>query len=368
MLCYEYPPIGGGGARVVDGLTKAICTEDHELHLVTMSFRNLPSYEKKDNFHIHRVKCLRFRESICTPPEMITYIISGFFYAVKLNKRHKFDLNHTHFVFPDGILAFLLYKFIGLKYIITAHGSDIPGYNPNRFKFIHKLLHPIWKKIVRLSQLMIFPSNNLFELYRKVEKTKPGIIIPNGISLDKFSHSKVKQNKILVVSRMFERKGIQYVLKALEGLNHSYGINIVGDGPYLNFLKKIANDLKVDINFLGFVDNDSEELKSLYEESNIFIFTSESENFPIVLLEAMVAGMAIITTKGTGCEEVVGDAAILVEPRNPVEIKNAIQKLLDDPILIDNLQKAARKRVENLFSWESIAKKYLEIYSSSFHK
>lgn len=367
MLCYEFPPIGGGGAKVVDGLTKAFGHVNHEIHLITMGFKNLPSYERRNNFHIHRVKCLRFNESICTPPEMFTYIVSGFFYAIKLKRQHNFELNHTHFIFPDGIIAFLLYKIIGLKYIVTAHGSDVPGYNPNRFKLFHKILHPIWKTIVASSRLMIFPSNNLFQLFQKVESKKAGIIIPNGISLEKFSPSLEKKNKILVVSRMFERKGVQYVLKALEGLNHNYGINIVGDGPYLNFLKKIANELKVDINFLGFIDNDSEELKSLFEESKIFIFTSESENFPIVLLEAMVAGMAIITTKGTGCEEVVGDAAILVEPRNPEEIKIALQKLLDDPMLISNLQKAARRRVEDLFSWESTANKYLEVYNNIFH-
>lgn len=364
MLCYEYPPIGGGGAKVVDGLTKALSHEDNEIHLITMGFKSLPSYERRNNFHIHRVNCLRLKESICTPPEMLTYIVSGFFYAVKLNRQHKFDLNHTHFIFPDGILAYLLNKIIGLKYIITAHGSDVPGYNPNRFKLFHNILRPLWKKIVISSRLMIFPSKSLLELFRKIEREKPGIIIPNGINLNKFSPLKEKQDKILVVSRMFERKGVQYILKALEGLNNHYAINIVGDGPYLRYLKKTAEELSVDINFLGFIDNDSAELKSLFEESKIFIFTSESENFPIVLLEAMVAGMAIITTKGTGCEEVVGDTAILVEPRSPEEIKSALQKLLDDPELIVKLQKAVRKRVEELFSWESVAKKYSEIYSS----
>lgn len=364
MLCYEFPPIGGGGAKVVDGLTKALSTTNHEIHLVTMRYRGLPPYEVRKNLHIHRVKCVRLSQSICTFPEMITYVISGFFYTLKLNKHHKFELNHTHFIFPDGILAFLLNKIIGLKYIITAHGSDVPGYNPNRFKIFHKILRPLWKKIVNSSQQMIFPSNNLFKLFQKIENKKTGIIIPNGISLEKFSPTVSKQNKILVVSRIFERKGIQYVLKALEGLNHNYAINIVGDGPYLNFLKKIANELKIDIMFLGFIDNDSVELKSLFEESKIFIFTSESENFPIVLLEAMVAGMAIITTKGTGCEEVVGDAAILVEPKNAEEIKQALKKLLSNPELCSNLQQASRRRVEEFFSWDSVAKKYTDIYSS----
>lgn len=50
----------------------------------------------------------------------------------------------------------------------------------------------------------------------------------------------------------------------------------------------------------------------MYETSKIFVFTSGAENFPIVLLEAMASGLAIITTEGAGCSEVVGDAALLV--------------------------------------------------------
>lgn len=364
MLCYEFPPIGGGGAKVVDGLSKALNDEENEFHLVTMGFRNLPTYEKRGNFHIHRVKCIRLRQFICTVPEMLTYVISGLIFAYKLNRTHKFDLNHTHFIFPDGIIALILNKLVGLKYVITAHGSDVPGYNPNRFKLSHKNLRFLWKKIVSSAQQVIFPSNNLYELFRKVEDKITGVIIPNGISLEKFSPSKEKQNKILVVSRIFERKGIQYILKALEGLEHNYEINIVGDGPYLKFLMKFAGELGVNINFCGFMDNESEELKILFEESKIFILVSESENFPIVLLEAMVSGMGIITTKGTGCEEVVGDAAILVEAKNPQEIRSALQKLLEDPVLLANLQTAARRRVEELFSWQSVAKKYLELYKS----
>jgi glycosyltransferase involved in cell wall biosynthesis len=161
---------------------------------------------------------------------------------------------------------------------------------------------------------------------------------------------------------MFERKGVQYILKALVGLEHDYIINIVGEGPYLDSLKRLAIESKLDVKFLGFIDNHSDQLKKLFEESMIFIFTSESENFPIVLLEAMVEGMAIITTKDTGCKEVVGEAAILVDSKDPEDIRRSLIELLNNPQLVICLQQAARKRVVELFSWHSVADQYSKLY------
>ena len=110
---------------------------------------------------------------------------------------------------------------------------------------------------------------------------------------------------------MFKRKGIQHFFNAVEGLSLDYEIHIVGDGPYLDELKGMAKVLTTPIIFHGFLKNKSKEFVNLMESSRIFVFPSESENFPVVLLEAMDAGMGIITTKDTGCEEVVGNAALL---------------------------------------------------------
>jgi glycosyltransferase involved in cell wall biosynthesis len=103
-------------------------------------------------------------------------------------------------------------------------------------------------------------------------------------------------------------------------------------------------------------------LKELYESSKIFVLTSEEENFPIALLEAMASELAIITTKGTGCAEVVGNTAVLVEPRNSKMIRSALEKLTGDTNLCDRLGKAARRRVKTKFSWDIVAKRYIEEY------
>jgi len=364
MLCYEYPPLGGGGAKVVDGLTRELINQGQQVDLVTMGFKDLPNFEHKNTLRVFRVKSARLRTSICTWPEMIIYIFLAIPVIIKLCRQNDYCINHTHFIFPDGILAYLLKKIKKIPYIITAHGSDVPGYNPDRFKILHKLLIPLWRLITSNAEQLIIPSENLNRLVKKVSTNNRTTIIPNGINLNKFSPHKERENKILVVTRMFERKGVQYFIQALSGFNHDFIVNIVGEGPYLKTLKILAAESKSNINFVGNLDNESQELRELYETSKIFVFTSEAENFPVVLLEAMIAGLAIITTNDTGCAEVVGDGAILVKSKDSSAIKEALIKLIDGPDLCTKLGKIARKRAEDFFSWETVAKKHIKLYST----
>ena len=361
MLSYEFPPLGGGGAKAVYGLSNELVKLGHEVDLVTMGFKGLPSYENVNGVNVHRVPCIRSNVSICSTHEMITYAFSALRTVLKLVNKNQYHFNHTHFIFPDGVVAFLLKKIKKIPYIITAHGSDVPGFNPDRFKLEHKLLKPLWNKVVNGSSQIICMSENLKSLFQLVSN-KEVTIIPNAIVESRFNPNRVKYKRILVVSRMFDRKGIQYFVRALSGLNTGFEVHIVGDGPYLESLKRLSNELGVKARFYGWLDNTSTELLELYETSSIFVLPSESENFPIVLLEAMAAGMAIITTKSTGCAEVVGDAALLVEPRNPIAIKEALIKLMSNPDLCEELGKNARKRVENSFNWNSIAMTYANLY------
>jgi glycosyltransferase involved in cell wall biosynthesis len=282
--------------------------------------------------------------------------------VLKLVKRNHYNINHTHFILPDGLVSLIIKKITWLPYIITAHGSDVPGYNPDRFKLGHRLFSPFWKKVIQNSEQIICLSESLKSLVLKHGIETKITVVPNGLDTNKFQPDGNKQRRILIVSRMFERKGLQYFLKALDGLDFEHEVNIVGDGPYLRALQQMADDLKIKVRFWGWLENTSLELKRLYETSSIFVFPSESENFPIVLLEAMAAGMAIITTKGTGCAEVVGDTALLVESRNPAAIREALNRLIPDPDLCKGLGQAARRRLENNFSWTAIAERYADLY------
>ncbi len=365
--CYEYPPLGGGGAKVVQGLTDELASSGHAVDIVTMQFGRLPLYAHRGKVILYRVPSIRRSQYVCTSLEMIPYIFRAFFVALRLAREKHYDINHTHFIFPDGVVAWLVNKVTGLPYIITVHGSDVPGYNPNRFRIFHKILRPLWKAVVADARCLVCPSRTLEKLVKDASPLARTQVIPNGFDHGRLTPHSPKTKSILCVTRMLERKGVQYLMRALQGMElGDTQVHIVGDGPYLARVKEIARECGVQADFHGFMDNDSPELKKLFEEADIFVFTSETENFPIVLLEAMAAGAAIITTRGTGCDEVVGETAVLVEPRNTQALREALLQLLGTTELRSRLGRLARTRVEEQFSWSIVATFYINTYEKIF--
>ena len=108
MTCYEYPPLGGGGARVVRELARELAALGHHVDLVTMRFGDQPRLEAIGGVNVHRVSCFRFRISTCTPPELLSYILGALPVARRVVRESRPDIIHSHFIFPDGLLALAL--------------------------------------------------------------------------------------------------------------------------------------------------------------------------------------------------------------------------------------------------------------------
>lgn len=360
MLNYEFPPVGGGGAPVTYELCRELVSRGHEVDVVTMHARGTKRFEIVDGINVYRVPALRKKTEICYPHEMLTYVISAFFFCLRLTKKKRYNIMHVHFIFPTGILAYPLKLITKIPLIVTAHGSDVPFYNPERFRFLHRLMHPLWQLIVRRIDTLVAPSKYMKYHIQKFT-SKAVEVIPNGFRMGNLRLSS-RERKILIVSRIFRRKGVQYFLEAIKDMDLDWEIVIAGDGPYLSHLKKQAEVIKPRVNFVGFVQN--EQLRSLYETSSIFIFTSQNESFGVVLLEAMSAGLAIITTNVSALPEVVENTALLVEPNNPQQIRTALDKLIHDESLIRELGDKGRERAR-IFNWPRIAEQYEELYTKT---
>ncbi|MGH8167469.1 MAG: glycosyltransferase family 4 protein [Woeseiaceae bacterium] len=184
-------------------------------------------------------------------------------------------------------------------------------------------------------------------------------IVRNGYT-SKFSGNTFggKRNRILVVTRMFRRKGVQHFIEAIGTLEHDWEIVVAGDGPYLPQVKAKARRMGLNVNFVGFVQGDT--LAELYATSKIFVFPSLQENFPAVLLEAMDAGCAIITANSDGCAELVGNAGIATTPGRVDQIRNALVLLMTDEERIATLSARAAERIRR-FRWPRIASQYERI-------
>lgn len=120
-LSYEFPPIGGGGAKVVSSILNDLADKGTDVTLITMYYRGLAFNEKLGGLRIIRVPCIHLKKEICYPAEMIPYLLLAMPRLCVHLLRNKYDLNHTHFIFPDGLLALLVKYLFGIPYILLQH-------------------------------------------------------------------------------------------------------------------------------------------------------------------------------------------------------------------------------------------------------
>lgn len=367
-LSYEFPPIGGGGAGVVRGLAAELVKQGHSVDVVTMGFRGVPAEETVDGIHVRRVDCGRKIESKCTAREALRYVVRARPVVRAMLRENSYDFVHVHFIFPDGLVARAEVAPHGIPFIITAHGSDVPGYNPKLFfRLVHPFLTPSWRRVTRSAAAIVSPSRTLAAL---IEKTGPGVpvhVIPNGIDENRFRPA-AKRDEILIATRLVERKGVQYLLHALAGSRITWPVTVIGSGEYQAELVALNESLGRPARMAGWLSNGSPEFKALLERAAIYVLPSDFENFPVSLLEAMSAGCAIVTTSGHGCEEVVGDAAALVIPgsmdreRCIRELRETLEALTTDRERTTALGARARRRLDDNFAWKAVAGRYVELY------
>ena len=360
-LTYEYPPIGGGGGRVAAALNEELARGGDRVEVLTSRMQGFSSHERIGNVMVHRSSCVRRDAHYTTALELATTLLPAWRAGCRLVEQFRPDLVHTHFVLPSGVIAWRLARRYQVPYVITAHGSDIPGYNPDRFAMLHRLLKPFWRQIVANASLLVSPSEFLGGLIRR-QVDLPIRVIPNGYA-PAAALGKTKRNLVLVVARLFPRKGVQRFIEAIPGMPHDWEYVIAGDGPHLPRLKELAARLRVPVRFIGFVD--AHTLRGYYEEARILVFPSIRENFPMVLLEAMDAGCAVITTDAEGCGEVVGKAGVVVRKDDAQQIRSALGKLMGDPKLCEELSRKAMARADQ-FRWPRITGLYRDAFASAF--
>lgn len=185
--------------------------------------------------------------------------------------------------------------------------------------------------------------------------------IPNGILTDRFDE-RPKQPRILMTGRLLPRKGFHLVLEALQGVTMDLEVHLAGDGPDRERLETLAAQLDVTVVFHGWLSHDDPLLRELYETSRIFCLPSSRENASVSLLEAMLAGMAVVTTNVTGCPETVGDTGVVVPPDDVPALRAALIPLLESPERCAELGARAQARVRAEFDWEHITGAYLDLF------
>jgi glycosyltransferase involved in cell wall biosynthesis len=121
----------------------------------------------------------------------------------------------------------------------------------------------------------------------------------------------------------------------------------------------VRGGVQNDVRFLGFIP--IEVLRTFYDEAKIFVFPTLYEGFGLPPLEAMAHGTPVVTSNVSSLPEVVGNAAVLVNPENVFEIMRALHRVLTDQPLRDRMKERGYKQAAK-FSWEISVRRVLEVY------
>ncbi len=271
---------------------------------------------------------------------------------------NKIDHLHAHFIDFPATVAELASSFSGIPFSMSAHAKDIWLSSADSLK----------RKLLRASFTVTCTELNQ-QYLAKITNNHANITRAyHGIDNNKFCppHTKTEliPPLILSIGRYRTKKGFPTLIEACRLLhkeNYAFKCKIVGYGSEHSVLQKQidAAQLSSHIELTGQLDHIA--ILDLYRCASVFVLpcqvkeNGDRDGIPNVLLEAMSVGLPVITTNISAIPELIQhqENGLLVEPKNPIQLANAIKTLLDNPTLQKSLSKSARQDVKRRFNTDN---------------
>ncbi|MFA5318137.1 MAG: glycosyltransferase family 4 protein [Patescibacteria group bacterium] len=289
---------------------------------------------------------------------------------VKLIKQEKPDIVHLNSS-KISIIGSLATRWCRVpKIIYTVHGwvfnEELSWWKKTFYKILEKWTAKYKNQIICLSEF-----DKKTAIQKKITPANKISVIYNGIKPIKFLSREEAREKLNVpkdivvigsIGNLYSNKGHEYLIKTFEILNIKYLIlNIIGEGPRRDSLELKINTASKNIKLLGSLENASRYLSAF----DIYVCSSIKEGLPYTILEAMQAGLPIISTNVGAIPEVITDGkeGLLVEPKNPEALAKKIQYLIDNPEIAKQLGEQVKKDVAKKFSLKKMIEKTEEIYN-----
>ena len=306
--------------------------------------------------------------------------ISGYFQFRQLLREHRCDLVHIpHLVSVP--------QYLPCPYIITVHDLLDYMYRAHNGSSVRRAVHlsctrNVLKHAARIfavsnftkkdiERLFTIPSSSIEVVYNAIDER---FRLGHATDADRqFIGERYQVNYpfVLYTGRISPHKNVVRIIEAFSALKAELEkedrladlkLIIIGDEvsrhPDLR-RTVIRSGVQNDVRFLGFVPIDV--LRIFYDAAKVFVFPSLYEGFGLPPLEAMAHGTPVVTSNTSSLPEVVGNAAVLVNPENVFELMRAIHRVLVDQPLRERLKQRGYEQAAR-YSWESSVERILQVY------
>lgn len=396
-LTSSYPRYEGDPtAPFIESIVRGIAARGHTVHLVLPATRDWdrPAQEDGVHYHLYRYSPLRtwtpwgFSESLQAGVRikrplyaLAPAVLASALHACrKLLARECFDLAHAHWVVPNGPIGALAVRRPRLPLVVSLHGSDVSV--SERSKAIGRATRWAFDH----ASAVTAPSEDLLLRSRALGATGALEAIPYGADVaalapDPDTARAVRErlalgaDEIVVagIGRFVHWKGFDYLIDAFAKARTSVPelrLVLVGDGDLRDDLRARAATLGVadSVTFAGMVGR--EEIAAYFAATDIVAvpsvhFDGYVDGLPNVALEAMASGTPVVATRVGGLPQLVrpGENGLLVEEKNSAQLADGLVALASNPELRARLGENARAEIRDERSWESVAERFVSVYS-----
>ncbi len=371
LVNYEFPPVGGGAANATAFLARALVQQGHEVTVLTTAFARLRGATRQDGYDVVRIRTLRRSADRSNPVEMFSFLLAGLLPGLRLARRARFDATIAFFTIPSGPIAWLLRRVLGIPYVVSLRGGDVPGFVPEIDK-IQRLVAPLRRAVLRDAHAVVANSASLARLSEAADPF-PVEVIPNGVDPSVFAPAAAEgagaagEFRILFVGRLHTQKNVEALIESAAALLALPGppiaLEIVGDGPEREALDSLARSTGAArvLRWRGWLDK--REVIACLHGAHVLVNPSRYEGMPNTVLEAMAAALPVVASRVGGNDDLVVDGAtgFLFDLAEPQGLTAALQRLRLDPALGAALGAHGRARVIGEFSWAGVAARYAQL-------
>lgn len=368
VLCYEYPPVGGGGGRMAHNVGAALVRRGHDVRVQTVRMPDLPAHEVRDGVEIFRTSGFRRRTDFCTVPEMAGYLATSFVPSLRHIREWKPDIVHAHFAVPTGALALACSIFTGVPYVLTAHLGDLPGGNPDQtgglFRVLNPFIRPIWKNAAGISASSSFAAGLAHDAYG----VEPRIIL-NGISMEGKAAAASPPSsplELVAIGRFNPQKNFPWLVRALAGCDFPWRLSLIGDGNGRVEIESAIREGGVGdrVSLMGWVAEIV--MREALSRSDVLLMPSTSEGNPVAAIEALKHGVSILGSDIGGLSDLIenGTNGFAVPIATPEMFQEKLAWLAAHPDSLRKMKAASLEAAER-FDLEKIADSFESLLSDS---
>jgi glycosyltransferase involved in cell wall biosynthesis len=300
----------------------------------------------------------------------LCYMFFGTVAAWRLARRERFDVVHVHWPLPHWLFGWAAARACRASTVASFHGAELMAVRHGM-----RLLRPFLAWAIKTADAVTANSTHTVKAIQEIFH-RPVSIVPYGSTAGECRDQTAIQPKpvrqLLFVGRLVERKGVPYLVKAVELLSRDLPVHlsIVGTGPDEGALRRQVAELRLDqlVTFHGFVT--SVELAELYRNCDVFVLPAvfdakgDTEGLGVVLIDAMSHRRPVVASGVGGIVDLVidGQTGLSVPPADVSALAGALRRLLTDPDLAFRLAQAGHDHVQRNYSWGAIISRLQQIY------